>query len=83
MDNNFKGKLLVAKPHVMRDPFFQKSVVYIYEQQGEVVLGLILNKPTKYIKQLRKNKTSPKVFAVFWALSDPAFKLWLRFIDCH
>jgi|TARA_A100001388_G_scaffold176448_1_gene132038 putative transcriptional regulator len=46
MDNNFKGKLLVAKPHVMRDPFFQKSVVYIYEQQGEVVLGLILNKPT-------------------------------------
>ena len=41
---SFKGKLLVAKPHVMRDPYFAKSVVYIYEQQKEVVIGLILNK---------------------------------------
>ena len=28
----------------MRDPYFQKSVIYVYEQQQEVVIGLILNK---------------------------------------
>ena len=46
IESKFKGKLLVAKPHTMRDPYFQKSVVYIYEQQQEVVIGLILNKTT-------------------------------------
>ncbi|MBR19802.1 MAG: hypothetical protein CMA64_06615 [Euryarchaeota archaeon] len=45
-ETNFKGKLLVAKPHAMRDPYFQKSVVYVYEQQQDVVIGLILNKHT-------------------------------------
>ena len=44
VESKFKGKLLVAKPHAMRDPYFQKSVVYVYEQQQEVVIGLILNK---------------------------------------
>ena len=37
MLDNFKGKLLVAKPHVMKDPHFAKSVVYIYEQTDKVV----------------------------------------------
>ena len=46
MLDSFKGKLLVAKPHVMKDPHFQKSVVYIYEQTDKVVIGLILNKPS-------------------------------------
>lgn len=49
MLENFKGKLLVAKPNVMKDPHFQKSVVYIYEQTEKVVIGLILNKPS-YMK---------------------------------
>tara|TARA_B100000212_G_C27371979_1_gene532995 strand:+ start:280 stop:825 length:546 start_codon:yes stop_codon:yes gene_type:complete len=44
VESKFKGKLLVAKPHTMRDPYFQKSVIYVYEQQQEVVIGLILNK---------------------------------------
>ena len=44
METNFKGKLLVAKPHAMRDPYFQRSVVYVYEQQDQVVIGLCLNK---------------------------------------
>jgi len=44
MQSDFKGKLLVAKPHAMRDPYFQKSVVYVYEQQESVIIGLILNK---------------------------------------
>tara|TARA_E500000081_G_C6112104_1_gene343240 strand:- start:123 stop:668 length:546 start_codon:yes stop_codon:yes gene_type:complete len=46
VESKFKGKLLVAKPHTMRDPYFQKSVIYVYEQQQEVVIGLILNKTT-------------------------------------
>ena len=46
MDSNYKGKLLVAKPHTMRDPRFQKSVVYVYEQQDQVIIGLCLNKHT-------------------------------------
>ena len=47
MENkSFKGKLLVAKPHFLRDPYFSNSVVYLYEQQKEVILGLCLNKPS-------------------------------------
>ena len=46
MLDSFKGKLLVAKPHVMKDPHFAKSVVYVYEQTDKVCIGLILNKPS-------------------------------------
>lgn len=46
MLDSFKGKLLVAKPHVMKDPHFAKSVVYVYEQTEKVCIGLILNKPS-------------------------------------
>jgi len=42
----FKGKILVARPHVMRDPGFAESVVYLYEETDSVVLGLVLNKPS-------------------------------------
>lgn len=45
---DYKGKLLVATPELTRDPTFAKSVVYIYEHTDEVVVGLILNKPTTY-----------------------------------
>jgi putative transcriptional regulator len=45
---NYKGKLLVATPELKRDPTFKQSVVYIYEHNEEVVLGMILNKPTDF-----------------------------------
>ena len=45
---NYKGKLLVATPELTRDPTFAKSVVYIYEHNEDVVIGLMLNKPTDY-----------------------------------
>lgn len=47
MLTEFKGKLLVANPQTMRDPRFAESVVYIYEQSNDVILGLILNKKSK------------------------------------
>ena len=47
METQFKGKMLVAKPHFLRDPYFSNSVIYIYEQQQEVVLGLCLNKASQ------------------------------------
>jgi putative AlgH/UPF0301 family transcriptional regulator len=43
---NYKGKLLVATPELTRDSTFTGSVVYIYEQTPDVILGLVLNKPT-------------------------------------
>lgn len=46
MLDSFRGKLLIAKPNVMRDPHFAKSVVYIYEQTDKVCVGLVLNKPS-------------------------------------
>lgn len=52
---SFKGKLLVARPHVMRDPNFAESVVYLYEHRENVVLGLCLNKPARMtINDLQK-----------------------------
>jgi len=44
--DSFRGKLLIAKPNVMKDPHFAKSVVYIYEQTDKVCVGLVLNKPS-------------------------------------
>lgn len=38
------GKFLVATPNLDRDPFFSKSVVYIYDQQPNVIIGACLNK---------------------------------------
>lgn len=45
---NYKGKLLVATPELTRDSTFRRSVVYIYEHNDDVVIGLCLNKPTDY-----------------------------------
>jgi putative transcriptional regulator len=42
----YKGKLLIATPALDRDPYFIKSVVYIYEETPHEVLGIVLNKPT-------------------------------------
>lgn len=42
----FKGKLLIATPTLDRDPYFIRSVVYIYEETPEQILGVVLNKKT-------------------------------------
>ena len=44
---DYRGKLLVARPHILRDPMFAESVVYLYEQRDNMVLGLVLNKPSR------------------------------------
>lgn len=51
MLDNFKGKLLVANPQTMKDPRFAKTVVYIYEQSNDVILGLVLNKKSSMTVQ--------------------------------
>lgn len=45
-DEFYKDKLLVARPQLVQDKFFSKSVVYIYEQNDAAVLGVVLNKPS-------------------------------------
>lgn len=45
---NYKGKLLVATPELTRDPTFKRSVVYVYEHNDDIVIGLILNKHSGY-----------------------------------
>jgi putative transcriptional regulator len=37
------GKCLIARPSIV-DPFFKRSVVYIYEQNMQGVAGLVINK---------------------------------------
>ena len=43
----YSGKMLVASPSMDNDEIFSKSVVYIYQQKEDLVLGLVLNKPSK------------------------------------
>ena len=43
----YSGKMLVAAPSLDGDEIFSKSVVYIYQQKEDLVLGLVLNKPSK------------------------------------
>lgn len=45
---NYKGKLLVATPELVKDPTFAKSVIYVYEHNEDVVIGIALNKPTHH-----------------------------------
>ena len=48
---SYLGKLLVAHP--MINDFFHRSVVFIYQDDAQGTLGLVLNKPTKVpIKQV-------------------------------
>jgi putative transcriptional regulator len=46
--NDLVGRCLVARPH-LEDPFFQRSVVYIYESTASGIAGVILNK-RNYLK---------------------------------
>jgi putative transcriptional regulator len=49
MHTTYKGKLLVATPVLNHNVVFSKSVVYVYDEnaQGQV-MGVILNKPSKF-----------------------------------
>ena len=54
----YSGKMLVASPSLDNDEIFSKAVVYIYQQKEDLVLGLVLNKPSKLkISDVYKLKT--------------------------
>jgi len=56
----YRGKILVATPQLDTDPMFSQSIVFIYEERGENVFGLILNKPSKLrIKDVAKLTGNP------------------------
>ena len=40
---DLKGKCLVARPNII-DPFFKRSVVYIYEHSANATMGFVINK---------------------------------------
>ena len=42
------GKLLVARPSILGDPSFGRSVIVIAEHNDESALGFIVNQPTHY-----------------------------------
>lgn len=49
---NYTGKLLIAPP-LNRDDFFEKSIVYIYDQSTDGTTGVITNKPSnRTLKEL-------------------------------
>lgn len=50
---SYVGKILVATPKLDTDQVFKRSVVFITEQQDDVVMGYILNKPSSlYISDI-------------------------------
>ena len=42
------GKLLVARPSILGDPSFSRSVILMTEHNDENALGFIINQPTHY-----------------------------------
>lgn len=51
-----KGKLLVAHP-MLNEGIFARSVILVYQDDGNGTLGLVLNKPTKWtVKGLLADK---------------------------
>ena len=46
---SLKNKLLVSMPN-MSDPYFAKSVIYVFEDDQSGTLGLIINKPISQMK---------------------------------
>jgi putative transcriptional regulator len=46
----YKGKLLVAHP-ALNEGIFARSVILVYQDDGNGTLGLVLNKPTKWTVQ--------------------------------
>ena len=52
---SLKNKLLVSMPN-MSDPYFSKSVIYIFEDDSSGTLGLIINKPISQMKIINIDK---------------------------
>ena len=49
MHTTYKGKLLVATPVLNHNVVFHQSVVYLYDENPQrQVMGVILNKPSKF-----------------------------------
>ena len=44
--NSLKNHFLISVPH-LKDPFFEKSVVYLCEHDKKGAIGLIINKAIK------------------------------------
>lgn len=51
------GKCLIARPSIT-DPYFKRSVVFIYEHTPQATIGLVINKrnPTMLLKDLLVNR---------------------------
>lgn len=47
MINTLKNRLLVAMP-ALHDPYFAKSVVYIFEHNDKGAMGIVINKPMDF-----------------------------------
>jgi len=46
--NPSKGKLLIAKPSILNDCSFNRSIILLTEHSNESTVGFILNKPLNY-----------------------------------
>jgi putative transcriptional regulator len=44
----YKGRLLIAKPSILNDSSFNRSVILLTEHSDENSIGFILNKPLQY-----------------------------------
>lgn len=44
-----KGKLLIAKPAILNDIEFNRSIILLTEHNNTGTVGFILNKPSKYV----------------------------------
>ena len=49
MNDTYFGQLLISMPNLI-DPFFQKTVILIFEFSEKAIMGLIINKPVQNIK---------------------------------
>jgi putative transcriptional regulator len=47
VNKKYQGKLLVSTPALDKDPNFISTVVYIYEESPDVIVGVTLNRPTE------------------------------------
>jgi putative transcriptional regulator len=66
---SLKNQILISMPH-LTDPFFSKSVVYIFEHNNNGAMGVIIN---KQFKTPELNKIFDKFFAM-----DNSFDLFMN-----
>ena len=55
--NSLKNHFLISVPH-LKDPFFEKSVVYLCEHDNKGAMGLIINKAIKKNNLTLKDSSS-------------------------